>query len=557
MDSSNGKKNVEEDRLSSLPDDLIYKILAFIGIEYVVQTSVLSSRWRFIWTSMPYLNFSREKIYHPHKFSKFITHFFSSRNNQTKVSSVKLSFHGEDNQDVDVFVQQIMEYAFSHNIQQLNVACLFDKYGVEFPHFLSSSQSLKHLSVTKEHVSATPYLRTYVVKAPSTWEFPALTTLYLHDVHLCCDETTDKCIDLFSKCPNLKSLTIKSCYMGVKVLSICLPLLSNLTLESIRGGVKVFNIVSPQLKNLTMKSDSQYYPRYARDRQYRISAPDLVFLLYRGYDHLQLYTNGFLSLEKADICVSSPKDAHEVLHLLPQLHNVKSLTLNLEIVEKLGSLFFVCTHFTLKIFVQQLSSSVELMSHPPSPFANLRSLKIYPTSEHSRVEKHKSGKMSAELKRYLLDASPSAIVTMISREDVRTMKNTRLAQNLTTRLMALLQRVRSDIETIMAKIYEQRKAQVDKVIVADWNVHWCWQILSERIEKREEKPSGVISKLNEILKLLRTLPASNRATIQPSISTLWAEADIVMNLMTDLMKMYFDEKRRHLSVCCHELATTL
>ncbi|MFS8030206.1 hypothetical protein Hanom_Chr17g01531341 [Helianthus anomalus] len=82
-------------------------------------------------------------------------------------------------------------------------------------------------------------------------------------------------------------------------------------------------------------------------------------------------------------------------------------------------------------------------------------------------------------------------------------------------------------------------------------------MLSERIEKREEKPSGVISKLNEILKLLRMLPASNRATIQPSISTLWAEADIVMNLMTDLMKMYFDEKRRHLSVCCNELATTL
>ncbi|MFS8030204.1 putative F-box domain, leucine-rich repeat domain superfamily, F-box-like domain superfamily [Helianthus anomalus] len=223
MNSSDGKKrmNVEgEDRLSSLPDDLIYKILSFIGIEYVVQTSVLSSRWRFIWTSMPYLDFSMERIYHPHKFSKFIIHFFSSRNNQTEVSSIKLSFHEVDNQDIDVFVQQIMEYAFSHNIQQLNVACLFHEFGVEFPHFLSSSRSLKHLSVTKEHVSATPYLKTYVVKAPSTWEFPALTTLYLHDITLCCDENTDKCIDLFSKCANLKNLTIKSCYMGVKVLSI-------------------------------------------------------------------------------------------------------------------------------------------------------------------------------------------------------------------------------------------------------------------------------------------------------------------------------------------------
>ncbi|KAJ0790791.1 putative F-box domain, leucine-rich repeat domain superfamily, F-box-like domain superfamily [Helianthus annuus] len=224
--------NVEgEDRLSSLSDDLIYKIFSFIGIKYVVQTSVLSSRWRFIWTSMPYLNFSREKIYDSHKLSKFITHVFSGRNNQGEVSSVKLSFHGEG---IDVFVQQIMEFAFSHNIQQLNVACLFNKYRVEFPPFLSSSQSLKHLSVTKEDFSATPYLRecsfTYAIKATSTWELPVLTTLYLDGVTLCCDENTDKCIGFFSECADLMNLTLKGCYtMGFKGLSICLPLLSNLT----------------------------------------------------------------------------------------------------------------------------------------------------------------------------------------------------------------------------------------------------------------------------------------------------------------------------------------
>ncbi|KAI7756987.1 hypothetical protein M8C21_004422, partial [Ambrosia artemisiifolia] len=47
MDSRcDGKRmNVDGDRLSSLPDDLIHKILSFVGIKKVVETSVLSSRW--------------------------------------------------------------------------------------------------------------------------------------------------------------------------------------------------------------------------------------------------------------------------------------------------------------------------------------------------------------------------------------------------------------------------------------------------------------------------------------------------------------------------------
>ncbi|KAM0037362.1 putative F-box domain-containing protein [Helianthus debilis subsp. tardiflorus] len=131
MDSSydQTRMNVEDDRLSSLPDGLIHKILSFISIKHAVQTSVLSSRWRFIWSSMPYLNFSRDDFSLLPKFSKFVTHVLSDRNNQTEVSSVKLSLHGED---TDAFVKQIINYAFSHNIQTLNVASLI-KNDVEIP----------------------------------------------------------------------------------------------------------------------------------------------------------------------------------------------------------------------------------------------------------------------------------------------------------------------------------------------------------------------------------------------------------------------------------------
>ncbi|KAJ0790789.1 putative leucine-rich repeat domain superfamily [Helianthus annuus] len=330
MDSSHGKKrmNVEDDdRLSSLQDELIHKILSFIGIKHAIQTSVLSSRWRFIWTSMPYLNFSWDDFYELPKFSEFVTRVLSGRNNQTEVSSVKLSnFRGMDS---NVIAEQIMKYAFSHNIQQLDVACL-PQNNVEFPPFLFSSRSLKHLSLTKENFSAFERRRScsYVFNATSTWELPVLTTLYLDGVTLCCDDNTDKCIGFFTKCANLKNLTLKSCYTeGFKGLSICLPLLSNLTVEDVYGSVDDYNIVAPELKNLNMSGI------FTQDHPYLISAPALVSLLYKGFHDLSLSTDDFPSLEKADICVSYPRDAHQALRLLQQLHNVKSLTLNLEIVE--------------------------------------------------------------------------------------------------------------------------------------------------------------------------------------------------------------------------------
>ncbi|KAJ0466573.1 putative F-box domain, leucine-rich repeat domain superfamily, F-box-like domain superfamily [Helianthus annuus] len=476
MDSRHDDKrmNVEEDRLSSLPDCLIHKILSFISIKHAIQTSVLSSRWRFIWTSMPYLNLSRDDFTLLPKFSEFVTHVLSDRNNQTEVSSVKLTLHGEDS---DVFVKQII-----------------------------NSRSLKHLSFTmkcsaaREYRTIVEYLP-YYFKATSTWDFPALTTLYLHSVTLCCDERNDPCIDLFSKCANLKDLTIRDCYMnGFEVVRICLPLLSNLTLEqSISGSVKDINIVAPQLKNLII-TDFQH-------KNYLISAPNLVFLLYKGYHCLQPPASDFISLEKADICVFYPKCAHQVLCLLQRLHSVKFLTLSLEIVEL-------------------LSSSVELLSNQPSPFANLKSLMIHPGQ---LIRSRERVKMSAEVRGYLLDSSPGATFTVYAYEYIRVMYNTKLAQDHIKKLRTFLEKEKAATDTKMAKIHEQGKADVD--------IDMSLKDLSVQVEKGKRKASFIISILKDINQVLEKLPASNRAMIQPSISTLRAEADTVMKKITDCIKM--------------------
>ncbi|KAJ0509767.1 hypothetical protein HanIR_Chr11g0532871 [Helianthus annuus] len=85
----------------------------------------------------------------------------------------------------------------------------------------------------------------------------------------------------------------------------------------------------------------------------------------------------------------------------------------------------------------------------------------------------------------------------------------------------------------------------------------CWEYTSVHVKKGKEKTSDIIVKLQDIKSLLAELSASNQATIEPTFSTLCAEAAVVMNKITECIKMDCDENQRRLNVRFHELATTL
>ncbi|KAF5189171.1 F-box/RNI-like superfamily protein [Thalictrum thalictroides] len=56
MSTNKKKKTVHCDRISALPDALIHLIFSYLDVTQVVQTSVLSKRWKSLWISNPYLN---------------------------------------------------------------------------------------------------------------------------------------------------------------------------------------------------------------------------------------------------------------------------------------------------------------------------------------------------------------------------------------------------------------------------------------------------------------------------------------------------------------------
>nr|GEW54271.1 F-box domain, leucine-rich repeat domain, L domain-like protein [Tanacetum cinerariifolium] len=498
------RANVQVDRLSGLPNDLLHKILSLNGLKCAIGNSVLSSRWRYIWTSMPCLDFSTKDFSTLPKFPEYITNVLSRRDNLVQVFSINFCFSGDFNK---AFVKQVLSYAFSHNIQQLSITCLLDNR-IQLPLSLFNSQSLKHLTLTSELIDTSfeTFCKFHCLTTTSTLSLPSLTTLYLANVTLCNEGNNDKSVGVSSECPNLKNLIIDSVKVkGLDVLDICHPLLSNLTLKYVMGSLNGVNVVAPQLKNLTVRHSS------LEDLQYVITAPDLSSLRYNGYHPLLLFTKGFSSLERVYLVVSGEDAAyaHRMLRLLQQLQSAKFLTLSIEIVEV-------------------LSSSVELISGQPSPFTNLKMLKIYPENVDFNEQAEKKVDMSMEVKNYLLDGSPSATFILVSREEKIAEMRTKSAQKQMDNMRVQLEWEIANIETNMSPYIKRRKSRI----------------------------SGIISDLHDIKEVLIKLPASNRAELQPCFSSLCSEADIVVKKIMDYVKNLCDVKESRFSVYIHGLATT-
>ncbi|KVH95631.1 F-box domain, cyclin-like protein [Cynara cardunculus var. scolymus] len=375
FDHENVRPVMNEDRLSSLPNELIHQILSCIDTKSAVQTCLLSSRWKRLWTSVPCLNFASGDFSSLPKFSKFVTHVLSNRNHQIDVTSLNLTFHGAASQ---FFVGKIADYAFAHNVQELNVV-ISPKRHHAFPPCLFSSQSLQRFTLKSTYLS--PYL---LPKTP--WDFPALTTLHIQEVVFSGD-MTEMSVDLFSKCVNLKNLKLHLFDADrVAVFDIITPKLSNLTLTN--SNFNHINVTAPELENLTATNCSIK----------KLNAPTgLSSLTYSGSSPVQLKEYGFDSLNKVSIHLSIYRSrrpykeevARKTINMLHGVHSARFLTLNADVVE--------C-----------ISSYPELISHHPSPFSNLICVNV---DTSMRKDAHKI-KMCTEARNFLLENSPSATFIM-------------------------------------------------------------------------------------------------------------------------------------------------
>ncbi|KAL0670798.1 hypothetical protein Bca4012_033502 [Brassica carinata] len=197
------------DRISSLPDDLILRIVSFPRTEVAITTSLLSKGWRDVWKHVPKLEYYQRGL-------------GGSANTVAISRDVrKLRFHN---------------YPFG------------PKEDIRLPGSLYTCQTLVTLRL----------LYTFIVDVPLTICFPSLKTLRLRRVEFSNDEIVPR---ILSGCPVLEDLTVVREHNGsVKNITIMVPSLLRLTVLDFKFGSQVpgndvgFVIKAPSLKSLTVVS---------------------------------------------------------------------------------------------------------------------------------------------------------------------------------------------------------------------------------------------------------------------------------------------------------------
>ncbi|XP_017979718.1 PREDICTED: F-box/FBD/LRR-repeat protein At4g00160 [Theobroma cacao] len=203
------KRQRSSDRISVLPDDIIVRILSFVSMEEAVATSILSKRWRPLWTLVPIIDLP------------------------------DFDFDSSDIQELFIeFVRNVLRFNKAVSLEKLRIQCNPD-YASDF------FNRIKTLKVLKLGDGV-------LVDVPSGVSFPNLKTLHLSSVKYTDDPSV---ANLFSGCVVLEELLIKRIYSNDGIhMNISISTLKTLSIEYDSGlRDHSFEINAPALERLNLK----------------------------------------------------------------------------------------------------------------------------------------------------------------------------------------------------------------------------------------------------------------------------------------------------------------
>ncbi|XP_074273529.1 F-box/LRR-repeat protein At3g58900-like isoform X3 [Silene latifolia] len=221
------------DRISSLPDELLGHILSFLPTLSALQTSLLSTRWRYLFTLTTSLSFDDQEYYE-----------LSSHGNKTLntgferfVSGVLVLHRVTPIQKFSLKLKRDREYASSHLLLWISASILkgvrhLDLYifyqQISLPNCILSSQTLVSLEIHSVRHKVD-------LKVPSLVSLPSLRFLKLIQVTFLDAESVKRfCVG----CSRLKELVLIDCGLGRDHVGISTLALEELTVYFCRGHVE-------------------------------------------------------------------------------------------------------------------------------------------------------------------------------------------------------------------------------------------------------------------------------------------------------------------------------
>ncbi|KAJ4849536.1 hypothetical protein Tsubulata_034092, partial [Turnera subulata] len=208
------------DRLSSMPDDILLHILACLkDTKYAVQTSVLSKRWRHLWTSVQDLYFHRKSFGRDSSFHYFVR---AVLDDPRRLNCRVDRFWYYANPETTVLTQ-LTSYALSRGARELVIASHSYFANTILPDLSSGSPSLETLHVVEQ---------LYIHRSSFGHSMIRLTSLHLRWVRTT-SGSFGGCFDIFNIFPNLTNLSLSWCYLGGANLKITGPKIFSLKLDDV------------------------------------------------------------------------------------------------------------------------------------------------------------------------------------------------------------------------------------------------------------------------------------------------------------------------------------
>ncbi|XP_017641007.1 F-box protein At4g22280-like [Gossypium arboreum] len=266
-------KMEEIDRISDLHDSILIHILSFLSTKEAIKTSVLSTRWRYLFDLLPNIDFDLEEDL--------------CRKNIKSYSTDVI-------ENYMCSVDKMLLFCNTTNVNKFGFKCWIRMIGSDrFNGWISAAvdRGVKHLDLSTSVLpsSTLPIFtcktlvslklgKYFVLNVPKDVHLPNLKTLHLHSVGFLNDDSVK---GLFSGCPHLEDMVTRKCDLG---------------------EIRNFHISHHLLKTLTIRYSYNSFQCWLW-----INAPNLTSLEY--YDRLVAgYSmENLQSLTKAVINISACK----------------------------------------------------------------------------------------------------------------------------------------------------------------------------------------------------------------------------------------------------------
>lgn len=179
------------DSISHLSDEILHHIFSYIPTKFAIRTSVLSKRWRHVWSETPHLSFEWLSV-SPNSINETLANSYSA----SKITSFHLC---TDLTTEAHCVNTLIKFAMTHNVENLHLEFrnLIMKY--KFPDFFYTNSSVKQLIVDAG------FNNKMIPRCIVFWT--SLRSLSLRNCKLS-DESFHK---ILSGCPILESLRLQFC----------------------------------------------------------------------------------------------------------------------------------------------------------------------------------------------------------------------------------------------------------------------------------------------------------------------------------------------------------